>query len=125
MAEPSVSVIRAPDPAEEIREVVRSIGRDLDGAEPVPLHRTGVLYRQTDPYGQLVRDSLTLAGLPWSALEGRTLAESRPGQALLSLLEIRQRDFVRETVLGWIDAAPFACAGLPGAAWDRLSRAAN
>ena len=122
---PMVTVMRAPDPAEEIREVVRSIARDLDAPIPVPLHQIAVLYRQTDPYGPLVRDSLTLAGFPWSALEGRTLAESRPGRALLCLLEVRQRDFAREAVLGWIDAAPVVQAGLPGSAWDRLSRAAN
>jgi ATP-dependent helicase/nuclease subunit B len=122
---PAVSVIRAPDPAAEIREVVRSIARDLDGEAPIPLHRTALLYRQTDPYAVLVRDSLTLAGLPWSALEGRTLAESRPGHALLCLLELIQRDFSREAVLGWIDAAPTTQAGLPGSAWDRASRAAN
>jgi len=124
-AGPPISVIRAPDPSEEIREVVRSIARDIDGPTPIKLHRMAILYRQTDPYGPLVRDALTLAGLPWSALEGRTLAESRPGRALLALLAVRERDFAREAVLGWIDAAPKWRAGLPGAAWDRLSRAAN
>jgi len=122
---PAIAVIRAPDPAEEIREVVRSIARELDGPAPVALHRMAILYRQTDPYGALVRDSLTFAGLPWSALEGRTLAESRPGHALLAVLAIQQRNFAREAVLGFIDAAPLEQAGLPGSAWDRLSRAAN
>jgi len=76
-----------------------------------------ILYRQTDPYGPLVRDSLTFAGLPWSALEGRTLAESRPGHALLAALAILQRGFSRAAVLGFIDAAPSAQGGLPGSAW--------
>jgi superfamily I DNA/RNA helicase len=125
LAGPEIGVIRAPDPAEEVREVVRSIARDMDGPAPVPLHQIAVLYRQTDPYGPLVRDSLSQAGLPWSALEGRTLAESRPGRALLQLLNVRERDFAREAVLGWIDAAPGPRAGLPGSAWDRLSRSAN
>jgi hypothetical protein len=95
LAGPEIGVIRAPDPAEEVREVVRSIARDMDGPAPVPLHQIAVLYRQTDPYGPLVRDSLSQAGLPWSALEGRTLAESRPGRALLQLLNVRERDFAR------------------------------
>src|SRR6202022_3432310 len=106
-------------PGEKIPEVVRCIARDLDGPAPVPLHRMAILYRQSDPYGPLVRDSLTFAGLPWSALEGRTLAESRPGRALLAVLAIQQRDFAREAVLGFVDAAPRAQAGLPGSAWDR------
>jgi hypothetical protein len=46
---PAIAVIRAPDAAEEIREVIRSIARDLDGEAPVPLHRMAVLYRQADP----------------------------------------------------------------------------
>ena len=124
-AEPPLSVIRAPDPDEEVREVVRAIARELESEDPVPLHRMAVLYRQADPYADLVREALTLSGLPWSALEGRTLAESAPGRALLALLEIRQRDFTREAVLAWIDAAPTRRARLRGAAWDRLTRAAN
>ena len=82
-----------------------------------------ILYRQTDPYGLLVRDSLTFSGLPWSALEGRTLAESGPGRALLTVLEIQQRGFVREAVLGFVDASPTQQAGLPGTwpPWLRLS----
>ena len=123
--EPPVRVIRAPDPSEEIREVVRAIAAELAAERPVPLHRMAILYRQTDPYGALVRDALSLAELPWSALEGRTLGESAPGRALLALVEIRRRDFLREAVLAWIDAAPSWRAGLPGAAWDRLSRSAN
>jgi hypothetical protein len=124
-AEPPLSVIRAPDPAEEIREVTRAVARELAADPPVPLHRMAVLYRQADPYAALVRETLTLSGLPWSALEGRTLAESAPGRALLTLLELRQREFEREAVLTWIDAAPRRQAGLRGAAWDRLTRAAN
>src|SRR5438445_5394007 len=124
-AEPPIFVIRAPDPSEEVREVVRAIACELDTRAPVPLHRMAVLYRQADPYAPLVRDALTLAGLPWSALEGRSLADSAPGRALLALLEIRQRNFERAAVLAWIDAAPARRAGLPGAAWDRLTRAAN
>src|SRR5438128_943190 len=49
-AEPPIVVIRAPDPSEEVREVVRAIARELDAHEPVPLHRMAVVYRQTDPY---------------------------------------------------------------------------
>ncbi|MBV9327888.1 MAG: PD-(D/E)XK nuclease family protein, partial [Chloroflexi bacterium] len=124
-AEPPLGVIRAPDPAEEIREVTRAVARDLAADPPVPLHRMAVLYRQADPYAALVRETFTLSGLPWSALEGRTLAESAPGRALLTLLELRQRNFLREAVLSWIDAAPRRQAGLRGAAWDRLTRAAN
>jgi hypothetical protein len=120
-----LAIIRATDPAEEIREVVRSIAHDMDHTPQIPLHRVAILYRQADPYASLVRESLSLAGLPWSALDGRSLAESRPGRTLLAALEIRERDFAREAVLGWVDVAPAGQTAIPGSAWDRLSRAAN
>ncbi|HEY1294390.1 MAG TPA: PD-(D/E)XK nuclease family protein [Chloroflexota bacterium] len=122
---PNVAVIRAPDPAEEVREVVRSIARRLEGDSPTPIHRAAILYRQADPYASLVRESLTLAELPWSALDGRALAESRPGRTLLAALAIREQDFAREAVLGWVDVAPRRQTVVAGSAWDRLSRAAN
>jgi ATP-dependent helicase/DNAse subunit B len=122
---PRLAVIRAPDPAEEIREVVRSVARCLEGDSPIPLHRVAILYRQTDPYASLVRESLTRSELPWSALDGRALAESRPGQALLAALAIREHDFAREAVLGWVDVAPAEQTRVAGSGWDRLSRAAN
>lgn len=118
-------VIRAPDPAEEIREVVRRVVEDLELG--TPLHRIAVLYRQPDPYGPLVREALDLAELPWSALDGRPLADTLPGRALRALLEIRERQFARETVLAWVDTGSEAArlGHLPASAWDRISRAAN
>ena len=59
MSSAHLVVIRAPDPAEEIRELVRSVARELEVDPPVPLHRVAILYRQADPYGPLVRESLT------------------------------------------------------------------
>lgn len=121
----SSRIIRAPDPAEEIREVARQVAADLE--QGIPLHRIAVLYRQADPYGPLVREALDLAELPWSALDGRPLADTSPGRALLSLLEIRERQFSREAVLSWVDTGSEATrlAYLPASAWDRISRAAN
>jgi hypothetical protein len=75
-AEPPIFIIRAPDPSEEIREVVRTIARELESQQPVPLHRMAVLYRQADPYATLVRDALTLAG-PGGSDAGGQRARSR------------------------------------------------
>jgi hypothetical protein len=58
-----------------------------------------LLYRQFDPYAALVRETLTGAALPWSALEGRPLAETPPGQALLAALKTGESGFSRESVL--------------------------
>ena len=97
------AVVRAPDPAQEVREALRRLAQDLE--DGVPLHRVAILYRQADPYAALVRESLELAALPWSALDSRSAAESRPGRALLALLRLRERDFAREAVLAWVTRA--------------------
>ena len=121
-----VRVLRAPDPAEEVREVVRCIADDLE--HHVPLHRMAIVYRQDDPYAALVREALDAAGLPWSSSEGTRLEQTRPGRCLLSLLRLPERKFVREAVMEWIETGPIVdhpVASVPGACWDRLSRLAN
>lgn len=121
-----VRVVRAPDPAEEVREVVRGIAADLE--QGVPLHRTAILYRQDEPYAALVRDALDAAGLPWASSEGRRLNASRHGRCLLSLLRLPERRFTREAVMEWLETGPIldeSVAAIPPASWNRLSRAAN
>lgn len=122
--EAEVRIIRAPDPAEEVREVLRRIMADLERG--VPLYRVAVLYRQAEPYAALVRELLTLAELPWTALESRPLTESRAGRALLALFRLPEGAFAREAVMAWVDTAPELDDGMPPpTAWDRLTRAAN
>jgi len=119
-------VIRAPDPAEEVREVTRRIAADLEAG--IPLHQMAILYRQNEPYAELVRDALEAAGLPWVSSEGRRLGETRPGRGVALLLGLSDRQFSRESVLEWLDTGPQPDVpeGLPpDAVWVRLSRAAN
>jgi ATP-dependent helicase/nuclease subunit B len=126
-----VTIVRAPDAAEEVREAVRRIVADLERPEGVvPLHEVAVLYRDMETYGPLVREALTLAELPWVSLHGRSLLESRPGRALLALLRLPARQFARTAVLEWlvsVPAPPVADGVTPVAAgtWDRISRAAH
>jgi RecB family exonuclease len=118
-------IIQAPDPTEEVREVIRHIVAEI--AE-VPLHRVVILYRQGDVYGGLVRDSLDAAGLPWVSSEGRRLVETRAGRALLGLLRLAERRFTRAAVLEWLETLPpldGPIASVSPSTWDRLSRAAN
>ena len=122
----NIRVLRAPDPAEEVREVIRSIAADLETG--VPLYQTAILYRQVEPYGVLVRESLTAAGLPWASSEGLRLTQSRPGRCLLSLLRLVDRNFTRDSVMEWLETVPDDHQPLPGvsaATWDRLGRAAS
>ncbi len=119
-------VIRAPEPAEEVREITRAIARDLERG--VALHHTAILYRQPRPYATLLREVLDLAGLPWSALDGRSLLDSRPASSLLDLLRLPERAFAREAVLRWASASPALVrqSGAPRlTSWERLSREAG
>jgi RecB family exonuclease len=118
-------VVRAPDPAEEVREMVRRIVANLE--QGVPLPRQAILYRQTDPYAALVREVLTAGDLPWSALDGQSLSETLPGRALLTALRIGETDLAREAVLAWLTALPERGFGGGGhsSEWDRITRDAN
>lgn len=119
-------VLRAPDPAEEVRQVVRSIAADLEAG--VPLYQIAILYRRVEPYGVLVRESLAAAGLPWASSEGQRLPNSRPGRCLLALLRLADRNFTRDAVMEWLETVPSDYQPLPGvsaATWDRLARAAS
>lgn len=121
-----VRILRAPDPAEEVREVIRCIADDL--ARGVPLHRTAILYRQDEPYAPLVREMLDLAGLPWSSSEGKRLDQTRPGRCLLGLLGLPERRFARDALMEWLETGPISdlpAEAISPASWDRLSRAAN
>src|SRR5205823_12556397 len=78
-----------------------------------------------EPYGPLVRETLQAAGLPWSGLDGRPVAESLPGRALLGLLRLPERDFARADVIAALGAMPALPDGVSLGQWDRLSRQAR
>ncbi len=118
-----VRILRAPDPAEEVREIVRRVVENLEHGVPLP--RQAILYRQTDPYAVLVRETLDRAGLEWSALDGQPLSETLPGRALLAVLRIGESDFARESVLAWLSSMPERADGADSSEWDRLTRDAN
>lgn len=128
---PDVTLVSAPDPAEEVWGTARRLVADLEANEP--LWQMAVLYTQPEPYGPLVREALDAAGLPWHAAEGRPVTASWAAHSLLGLLALRERRFQREAVLAWLasrpppggplaDADP---ASIPISTWDRLSRRAQ
>lgn len=120
---PRAHLLAVPDATEEVRSVVRMLLKRLgDGLE---LRRVAIVYRDRDPYGPLIRDTLDAAQVPWAGIDGRALAESWAGRGLIGLLRLRDRDFARVDVLGWLGALPEVDPG--GVAigdWDRLSRSA-
>jgi hypothetical protein len=80
-----VTLLAAPDAAEEVRSVVRRLLAQLeDGRE---LRRVAIAYLDRDPYGPLVRDTLDAAGIPCAGIDGRALSHHRP-RALQRVLDL-------------------------------------
>ncbi len=132
----SLSIVAAPDPEEEVRIVVRSIVAD----DP-PFHRTAVIYRQDNPYASLLRQALDIAGVPYSGMERRTLANTPSGLLLLGLVDMAsslggEGIIERERFIEWITSTPVrntvvsdehgaSSQLVPASQWARLSRQAR
>lgn len=97
-------LVSAPSPTEELRQVVRRIGVDLENG--VLLWKIGVLSAQDEPYGGLIREALDAAGLPWHGTVGRPLSVTRLARSLLDLLALPERRFARDAVLEWLGGRP-------------------
>ena len=118
-----VRLLAAPDATEEVRTVVRQLLSELE--KGIELRRIAIVYREPEPYGALVRDTLDAAEVPWAGIDGRPLSESWAGRGLLGLLQLREHDFARIDVLAWLGALPEADPGRVSIGdWDRLSRRA-
>lgn len=78
-----LSIVAAPDPAEEVRTVIRSIA-----ASRAPYYRTAVIYRQDSPYATLLRQELDVANIPYSGAEYRSLANTPTGLLLLGIVDL-------------------------------------
>lgn len=119
-----LTVLTAPQPAEEVRAVVRRVIADLEAG--VPLNKMAILCRREEPYLTLVRETLDAAGLPWAALAGRPAAGSVVGRGLLGLLRLREHDFARTAVLDWRSTLGSGRRSEPSfAEWNRTSREAG
>jgi ATP-dependent helicase/nuclease subunit B len=121
---PHVRLLLASEAAEEVTLVTKEILAGLVGGRR--LDRTAIVYRQTDPYARLVRDTLSRAGLPFTGLDGRPLVESIPGKAFLGLLKMRSSNFGRPEVVEWHGYLHHGSARAVAVAdWERLSRKAG
>ena len=134
-----VSVGIAPDPVEEVRTVVRRIAAMAD---ETPFHRIAVIHRLEAPYASLVRQELDFAGIPFSGVPRRTLADTPAGRLLLGALGLAAglNDGIdRETLLNLVGSAPVrfppACSDtgprrqrgvlVPATHWVSLTREAR
>jgi hypothetical protein len=122
----AVTVEIAGDPVEEVRAAVRAVLAATERDDPVALHRSAIVHRDEQTYATLLRDTLDEAGLPYAALDGRRLEESVAARGLLGLIRLRDQDFTRAAVLGWLSSLPHRGGVLRGQArWDQLSRDAG
>ena len=135
----SLSIVVAPDPEEEVRSVLRSIVSDDQ-----PFHRIAVIYRQDNPYASLLRQEFDFAGIPYSGVDHRRLADTPSGRLLQGLADLAAElngpggTIDRERLIEWFtstpvrwprepragDDAPHSVTA-PAAAWANLARNAR
>lgn len=94
----------APDPYEEVRQVVRHVIHQAE--KGIPFHQMAILYRSSEPYAELVKTQLKLAGIPAAGLNPVPLKDSTGGRSLLNLLKIFESDFSRESLIRWVAESP-------------------
>ena len=117
-AQADVSIVSAPDAAEEVRWVVRSIvGRARAG---VPFHRCAVLFGQAEPYAKLIASQLELAGILAAGPVRVRLRDTPPGKLVDLLLKAFDDGLSRSAVLRWVAEAPVNDPNTGGAAYDEL-----
>ena len=102
----ALSVVVAPDPAEEARAVIRRIAAasERDG---LPFHRVAIVHPQAEPYASLLRQELGFADMPHSGVERRTLADTLPGRLTLGIARLaadvgRDGAIEREALGEWL-----------------------
>ena len=123
-------IVQSPDAEEEVRSAIREIAGSLLSEEPIPLHRTAILYCQAEPYQRICIEQLDAAGLTWNGRNSQTLGQSIAGRTLNGLLGLMSGAPIRwaNDVAPWLAAAPIRTASgrlAPTARWNQLARRAN
>ena len=119
----------APNAHEEVRWAIRRIVHEARERR-VPFHRMAILYRMDSPYASLVRDELTMVGIPAAGPDRQTLADSAAGRTLTGLLAMPGSEFRRADVMEWLTGCPVrppeAGQGVfSPSRWDSLTRTAG
>jgi ATP-dependent helicase/nuclease subunit B len=96
-AQEAVTLIAAPDRVREVRAIARHVKRLLIAG--VPPDEIGILFRQLDPYQNLVREIFTEFGIPFCVREGMPLKSNPLLAAFLNLLTLSANDFSWRTTL--------------------------
>ncbi|MCH8813659.1 MAG: PD-(D/E)XK nuclease family protein [Chloroflexi bacterium] len=128
---PEVRFVLAPDPASEVREIVRDVVNALDAG--CGIDEAAVFHGAADSYPGLLREVFESADIPTVPLPGLPLIESRTGRAALMLARLPGQEFARTAVMDFLSVAklkttvPTAGGGTPPRTpdWDRISREAG
>lgn len=124
-------VISVSDADEEARAAVDAVvTATRDG---VPLERIALLYPSHEPYGRIVHEHVTAAGIPYNGASVRPLADRLAGRWLLDVLDLAAgmapgRGLARPDVMNVLAAAPVSRPDgrpVPTGPWERISREAG
>lgn len=120
-----VRMLRASDPDEEVRTVVRELMGLAEAG--TALDRTAIFYPAHDPYARTLLEQLDGAGIPHNGPATSRLGETAAGRTLGAAMALPSAGWSRGDVIALVAGAPLLHAGRPVAAgrWDELSRAAG
>lgn len=119
-------IVSVSDAEEEVRSAIdRVIAAARDG---MALERMAILYPSAEPYARIVGEQLASAGITYNGAAVRPPADRLVGRWLLDLLDLRNRDFDRPSVMGLLTSAPVVDRTgrwIPAGAWERITRDAG
>ena len=98
--EATTTKVTAPDAVGEVREAMRVVAAEPDAGRP--LNRVAIVAREREPYGRLLDEELSAAGIPMHGPSPRTLAQSITGRTLLGALSLADDRFGRASVVGFM-----------------------
>ncbi len=116
--------VAAPD--DEVRSALRRL--TALAADGVPLSRMALLFASAEPYADIVRSQLSLAGIPWSGPGHRPLASSVAGRVLRHCLRLAADGVDRSGLFAFLGNAPMLDQrgrAVPVVLWDQLSKQAG
>ena len=127
----TVILISAPDPAGEVRHVVRDVVRRAK-EHGTPFYRMAVLFAESS-YGDRVEEALGFANVPVTGPDPVPDSNSPEGRFITGLLDLflshLKGGWTRQEFAKWITSAPVAFPEtgkeVPAARWDAISRSAS
>ena len=124
----STRLLIAPDPHQEVRWIIRHIVQQAE--KGTQFYRMAALYRKQDPYAALIREELTLAGIPIAGPDSLPLSDTAVGRTLTGLMQLSDGEYTRDAVTSWLTSCPVQppggeSAGFSPSRWDAISKAAG